>query len=201
MYTRGCQNVVICFDASDESTNYERVKKTIDFYLKTIPFVLICFNKCDLFSENEEMRLNLKKIKKEIKNDFPQFSIVQCSAKNSQNVNQIFTKVARKLIFEHQGIEIPDLNEKWIPYNKKSMKFWKKDLYLFLVYFFILRKNSNSFCFNLPKPIVIKIIVEVSDLIYKGKYLKENQCDFDVVLDVSLSQNFKTLDYKLTRCD
>lgn len=124
--------------------------------------------KSNLIDKREEIKTNLAKV-------FTKLSFFECSSKTSEKVMELFCILAIKILNKFVGLNLNEMEERWIPGDEKSMKMWKKELRSILVLFLCCRKMESSLFSNFPKPLLFLILSFYSQSFLIEKKFEEDK--------------------------
>jgi len=108
MYYRGAAAAILVYDITRKSS-FETMRKWVsELQKQASPSIVLALagNKCDLANHREVTQADLDKYLQELRKETnngatkkeDSFIAVECSAKTSQGVNELFTDICRKLI-------------------------------------------------------------------------------------------------------
>jgi small GTP-binding protein len=123
-YYRGAQAAIVCFDLTNRNT-FKSVEKWIEDFnhnQSTGKLIIIVGNKCDLVEEREVSREEIDKFI-----EMNKYIYFECSAKQGDNIDEMFTNLAKRLYeenknnkYNHRTTKLVDLGQYDSLLNKKN---------------------------------------------------------------------------------
>ena len=182
-YYRDSHGAIICFDPSNEKVKHSDI---VDLIKKLPPNVecIVAITKCDLLMEEntkKKIRLeeNISKFEKTIEKNFLKgMKIIKVSSKKSINVKLLYSELAKMILKKYNFIDKIVPNQNWIPLDQNSLLIWKDLLKSTLCCLLILRKVKGNVVNEIPKPLIFKIVIELSDL-YRNEDEEKHKMEED----------------------